>query len=281
MTEHRKKFINTPPENFYNRGSKIIFFLKTIIKSVLKIFNLNIYRIKHYELVEKKLWIPFYENKDNKLMKLYMEGLKKAEGEWSDNFSKKLRYYSLFQMAEHILKKNLQHDFVECGCWWGHSTWALSKIIQNSNQKINFHIFDSFEGGLSELHNKDKNLVRNLSEKDTEIQKKQFSSDEGFVHNILKEFDFVKIYKGWIPKRFSEIENKKFQFVHIDVDLYQPTYDSIKFFFPRLVDGGVIVCDDYNFCQFPGAKKAFDYYLEDKKVSLFYESPFGGCLLIK
>ena len=77
MTEYRKKFINKPPGNFYNRGSKIIFFFKTIIKSVLKIFNLNIYRTKHYELVEKKLWIPFYENKDNKLMKLYMEGLKK------------------------------------------------------------------------------------------------------------------------------------------------------------------------------------------------------------
>ena len=76
--------------------------------------------------------------------------------------------------------------------------------------KINFHIFDSFEGGLSKLHEKDKNLVRNLSEKDIEIQKKQFSSDEGFVQNILNEFDFVKIYKGWIQKRFSEIEIKKF-----------------------------------------------------------------------
>ena len=37
----------------------------------------------------------------------------------------------------------------------------------------------------------------------------------------------------------------------------------------------------FDVLQFPGAKKAFDYYLEDKKVSLFYESPFGGCLIIK
>ena len=112
-------------------------------------------------------------------------------------------------------------------------------------------------------------------------KKKQFSSDEGFVQNILKEFDFVKIYKGWIPKRFSEIENKKFQFIHIDVDLYQPTYDSIAFFFPRLVEGGVIHCDDYNMCQFLGCKAAVDEYLKDKKVNLFYESPFGGCFIIK
>ena len=278
---HRIKFRNKAPENFFNRELVIIFFLKRIIKRILKMLNLNIFRINYYELVQKNLWIPFYINKDNKLMKLYTEGLRKSEGEWSDSFSKKLRFYSLLQMTEHVLKKNLQHDFAECGCWWGHSTWVLSKIIQNSGQKINFHIFDSFEEGLSELHDKDKNLGRDLSKKEIKIQKKQFSSDEGFVRNILKEFDFVKIYRGWIPKRFFEIENKKFQFVHIDVDLYQPTYDSIKFFFPRLVDGGVIVCDDYNLCQFPGAKKAIDDYLEDKKVNLFYESPFGGCFLIK
>jgi hypothetical protein len=90
----------------------------------------------------------------------------------------------------------------------------------------------------------------------------------------------LKFYKGWIPQRFSEVENKKFQFVHIDVDLYQPTYDSLKFFFHRLIDGGVIVCESYNMSELPGANKAFEY-LKDKKVNFFYESPFGGCFLIK
>ena len=94
-------------------------------------------------------------------------------------------------------------------------------------------------------------------------------------------FNFVKFYKGWIPERFKEVENKKFQFVNIDVDLYQPTYDSFEFFFPRLVEGGVIHCDDYNISQFPGCKDAVDEYLKDKKVNLFYESPFGGCFIIK
>ena len=260
--------------------SKIFIFFKKIIKNILKIFNMSIFSLKRQELVAKNFFIPFYKNGDNKLMKLYADGLKKTEGEWSDNFSKKLRYYSLFQMVEYILKKNLQSDFVECGCWHGHSTWALSKLIQDSGQKINFHVFDSFEGGYSDLQEEDKNLVRNLSEEEVKKQKEQFSSDEMFVRNIVREFDFVKFYKGWIPKRFSEVENKKFQFVHIDVDLYQPTYDSLDFFFPRLVNGGIIVCESYNMSELPGANKAFDY-LKDKKVDLFYETPFGGCFLIK
>ena len=90
---HSQKLKNKPPKNF--RGSVVIYFFKTIIKNFLKIFNLAVYRIKHYEQVEKNLWIPFQEKPDNHLMKLYKEGLKKSEGEWSDNFSKKLRFYSL------------------------------------------------------------------------------------------------------------------------------------------------------------------------------------------
>jgi hypothetical protein len=86
--------------------SKIFTFFKQNIKNMLRMFNISIFNLKRQELVAKNFFIPFYKNEDNRLMKLYWEGLKKAKGEWSDNFSKKLRYYSLFQMAEYVLKKN-------------------------------------------------------------------------------------------------------------------------------------------------------------------------------
>src|SRR5688572_31529904 len=40
-----------------------------------------------------------------------------------------------------------------------------------------------------------------------------------------------------------------------DVDVYQPTRDSLEYFYPRLVTGGILVCDDYGW---PGARKAVD-----------------------
>ena len=45
--------------------------------------------------------------------------------------------------------------------------------------------------------------------------------------------------------------------MHIDVDLYQPTKDSLEYFWARLVSGGRMVCDDYNW---PGAKRAVDSF---------------------
>jgi hypothetical protein len=46
-------------------------------------------------------------------------------------------------------------------------------------------------------------------------------------------------------------------------------------------EGGVIHCDDYNISQFTGCKDAIDEYLKDKKINLFYETPLGGCFIIK
>ena len=73
------------------------------------------------------------------------------------------------------------------------------------------------------------------SEKQKNSTKEYFRSSENFVKNIvLKDFNFIKTYKGWIPERFDEVKDRTFSFVHIDVELYQPTYDSLEFFFPRL-----------------------------------------------
>jgi len=49
-------------------------------------------------------------------------------------------------------------------------------------------------------------------------------------------------------------------FVHIDVDLYQPTLAALEYFYPRLAAGGIIVCDDYGSLSFPGAYKAVEEF---------------------
>jgi len=121
-----------------------------------------------------------------------------------------------------------------------------------------------------------------MDSKEKKYIKNQFSSDENFIkNNVLKKYPFCKTYKGWIPSRFNEVKNQKFSFVHIDVDLYEPTLESLKFFFPRLVKGGVIICDDYNSKIFDGAKKAWDKYFKNKNLSNFIKNPIGGCFLIK
>ncbi len=217
----------------------------------------------------------------NERMDLYFEGLDRVEMRWSDNFSKQLRFYSLQQIVEHVLNLKLDGDVAECGCWKGHSSFIISTLLSKNNFQNKFHIFDSFEGGLSDKTAKDLNDQYQLSAEETIKEKEMFSSLEEDVGKALEKFDFVKLYKGWIPDRFEEVKDQIFFFVHIDVDLYEPTLDSLEFFYPRVVEKGSIVIDDYGFMKFPGCKRAVDEFLKRNKVTFFYEMPAGGCFIIK
>ena len=253
--------------------------IKLIINKILQIFNLKLIKNKHSGVIDKRILSPFQNY--NRKYNLYFEGLKKSQNLVSDNFFKQSRHLDLMNLAEITLKKNITGDFAEAGCWRGHSSFLLSKLITENNQnKIKFHIFDSFKGLSDNL--KEDNYISKLSVKQKNQIKSQFVSDEKFVkEEVLGKFDFVKIYKGWIPERFKEVENSKFSFVHIDVDLFEPTLNSLEFFFPRLSDGGIIVCDDYNSLEFDGAKKAWDKFFLNKKVSLNFAPSLGSSFIIK
>lgn len=157
-------------------------------------------------------------------------------------------------------------DTAECGVFKG----ATSYLICLANQGLGkrHHIFDSFEG-LSNPGPRDGDYWRpgvlacGLEE----------------VKDNLAEFPDVDYHKGWIPDRFADVADKTFSFVHVDVDLEQPTIDSVAFFYPRLAPGGILVCDDYGFTTCPGATKAIDEFFADKPEKMLALSGGGGFVL--
>ena len=51
-----------------------------------------------------------------------------------------------------------------------------------------------------------------------------------------------------------------FALVSLDPDLYEPTREGLRYFYPRLAPGGRILIHDYTSCQFEGVKMAVDEY---------------------
>ena len=242
-------------------------------------FVLKKNKIQDNIVLDRNIWQPFFEK--SKKVKLYFEALKAVKMDDDTNIHRELRFYSLQNCLKHIEKQDLQGDYAECGVWKGQSAFIIATHIKKRNHDNLFHIFDSFEGGLSQKADEDENLREVLSPERIEEEKLAFSSSKEEVESNLSTFDFIKLYKGWIPERFNEVKDKNFCFVHVDVDLYEPTLESLQFFYPRLSDNGIIVCDDYNLSQFPGAKKAFDEIVKNYNPRFFYEVPLGGCFLIK
>jgi O-methyltransferase len=174
------------------------------------------------------------------------------------------RYYRhqnllrLFSLTERV-----QGDTAECGCARGLSSMVLCLTIGRARpdwRGEGFHIFDSFEG-LSEPQAQDLDMSGIDAAQAARIQGMTTRGSMAFpleqVREVFQAYPGVTFHPGWIPDSFAALPERKYRFVHVDVDLYRPTLDAFNYFFARLEDGGMIVTDDYNW---PGGRKAVDEF---------------------
>jgi O-methyltransferase len=67
---------------------------------------------------------------------------------------------------------------------------------------------------------------------------------------------------GYFPDTFQE-QSEKFMFVHSDTDTYIGTKTTIECFAPRMVSGGKIMFDDYQWKNCPGVEKAVSEFMNN------------------
>lgn len=172
------------------------------------------------------------------------------------------RKWSLWQLLR--LVEAVEGDTAECGVFEGASSWLI--CASGAGRGRIHHLFDSFEG-LSEPGPEDGSHWKAGA----------LAASERLVRDNLRQFaDGLVFHKGWIPDRFSDVEERTFAFVHIDVDLRKPTAQSLEFFYPRLSDGGILLCDDYGCTTCPGATEAIDEFLRDKPEKMLALDAGGG-----
>jgi len=172
-------------------------------------------------------------------------------------YSRHQNLVRLFSLTEKVAG-----DVVECGCARGLSSMELCLAIVRSRPEWRgggFHIFDSFEG-LSEPQAQDLDFSGIDAAGVGRIQSMMRRGNMAFPLAQLRDvflptYPEVTFHPGWIPASFAGLPERRYRFVHVDVDLYQPTLDAFDYFFPRLEAGGLIVTDDYNW---PGGRKAVD-----------------------
>ncbi|MDB5037415.1 MAG: hypothetical protein JWQ35_943 [Bacteriovoracaceae bacterium] len=242
----------------------------------LYIFFLLIYRIifkrqelARYELLEligKKIY-PTLKLSD--FGRIYLED-QKFLTRYSPCLTRDLprsfdRKYTLDQLMQ--LTSKLSGDTAECGVYEGSSSLLIcDRIVGQAKQH---HVFDSFSG-----------LSKPIAVDGSHWTAGALQISQEVVEKNLVQFPFVKYHPGWIPEKFHEVADRSFCFVHIDVDLFEPTLESIRFFYPRLVSGGILLCDDYGFNTCPGAKKAWDSFFADKNETTISLTT-GQAFLIK
>lgn len=213
----------------------------------------------------------FWENNDDVFEKIF-DGQKKFG--WQDeNVVKKIKMYKIYQLLN--LVKDIDGNWSECGVYRGSTAFLLGyynkkyKILKN-NKKI--FLFDSFKG-LSEPTKYDKG---------TNLNKGDYVCYEDKVRNNLKKFNTFIFKKGVLPVSFKNLNNYKFSFVHIDLDLYEPTKHALEFFKDKMKKNGIIIVDDYKYHDTPGITIAVNNFEKKNRKSFYFLNlDFGQSILIK
>lgn len=200
--------------------------LGLLVRSILSYFNYKLVaaNFTNWALTDKEFYDIFNEQK--------------SFGWFEDNGPKIQRMHMIKNLLGMV--KLIPGEWAEVGVFKGSTAFLMYKYgkkynLINKNSKI--HLFDSFQGCSQPLP----------EDKDTFIKKGDYLGTLEEVKSNLSDDGTFIFYPGWIPTRFFEVENLKFSFIHIDVDLYQPVKDTLDFFIPRMSKGGIIVFDDYGF----------------------------------
>ena len=178
-----------------------------------------------------------------------------------------LASYFLSRYFTHAL--TLDGACVECGVFRGTTALFLCRAARARNPRYageRLHLVDSFKG-LSAPVSEDR--VDRLDARDAAGQDGiagTLSAPVEAARKALRDFPAAAIHEGWIPEVFAQLPETRWAFVHIDVDLYEPTGHCLEYFYPRLLSGGVIVCDDYGSPLFPGAQRAWNRFCERNNV---------------
>jgi hypothetical protein len=145
-----------------------------------------------------------------------------------------------------------------------------ARMMCEAKGDVRLHLFDTFEG-LPEATAVDATCHRNKA--------KLYACSLESVHAYLAGYPNVFFHKGLFPGSAAGLaEDETFSFAHIDVDLYESTLECLKFFYPRMIPGGIILSHDYSILA--GVRKAFAEFLADKPEGLI-ELPSTQCMVIK
>jgi len=176
-----------------------------------------------------------------------------------------LEAYHVYSIAKS--QSRLDGDMAEVGVYQGGSAKLISEA---KNDKV-LHLFDTFEG------------LPSVSDNDTHFGTKYWKTGEfndtslDNVKKYLSKYKKINFHKGKFPETSEPIKDKKFSFVHLDVDLFQSTKDCLEIFFPKMINGGIILTHDYHT---DGVKKAFNEFCKDKKIPCV-ELSGSQCMIVK
>ena len=172
--------------------------------------------------------------------------------------------------------KNIPGDIVECGVFKGSGIYSFLKLKRylcpNTSKKvIGFDMFDSEE------------LINSLKSVDKEAMSELFNG-RNFKHeqNYKNYLEANILSNGFLPHEFELIQGDisktalkyveenpgfKISLLYLDLDLGEPTYDTLCALWDRVSVGGLVIFDEYSYAKW-SESEGVDRFFKDKNIEI-------------
>lgn len=184
------------------------------------------------------------------------------------------RYRTFELIANEIIRSKVAGATAEVGVFKG----AFSKLINRKFKDKKLYLFDTFESFDEEEFHYELEQGRVPAE-----FLKGFAKTN--VETVLKDMPYPDrciVRKGLFPETAEDLEDERYAFVSIDVDFEKSILEGLRYFYPRLNNGGAIFVHDYNNRFLEGVKIAVNTY-ESEVGKLLSKVPLadeGGTLVV-
>ena len=172
--------------------------------------------------------------------------------------------------------RNIDGDIVECGVSIGHGLLVLMLLDSLEGRKRHFWGFDSFEG-FPENDEEDR-----LANGSFRVDKGKYSTPPEIVIRTLRDGrvadelidNNLHLVKGFFEKTLDSYSGT-IALLHLDCDLYKSYLTCFERLYDKVAPGGLILFDEYEDENFPGAKKAIDEFFADKNERIEEYNRYG------
>jgi hypothetical protein len=143
----------------------------------------------------------------------------------------------LKEYSEYAATQNLNGAVAEGGVFRGNFAYYINKYFCDRT----LYLFDTFEGFNADDLMKEQTFddpdFNNGRFGENGSQKAFIGTNENYVLSKMPYPQKCLIRKGYFPETARDIK-ENFCFVNLDMDLYQPMLEGLRFFYPCMTGGG-------------------------------------------
>lgn len=173
------------------------------------------------------------------------------------DLNSRARRECLDKIAILLNEKQVSGAVAELGVYRG----DFAKVINEVFPHRKLYLFDTFEGFPEQdmSYEVEHDLMLN------KVGKLANTSVE-YVLSRMPHPETCVIRKGYFPDTAVGLEEERYAFVNIDVDLYRPILAGLEYFWPRMAENGYLFVHDYFSFAYAGAKKAIEEFANKTNV---------------